>query len=54
MRDEIDSRIWAEHGPAFTADLHKALQRLWHGFERLNARLFAAPWRREEQGCAAE
>lgn len=44
MRDEYDDRIYQ----AFRQDLGNAIARLFksiaHAFDRLNARLYAAPW----------
>ena len=49
MRDEIDSRIWAEHGHAFSSDLAsffaRAAAAIDNGLRRLNEIEFDAPWR---------
>lgn len=54
MRDEIDGRIWAEHGQAFSEDLAKLLARIGAaigtGLRRLNEMQFDAPWRRDLRG----
>ena len=54
MRDEIDSRIWVEHGHAFSEDLAKFFARLADsigtGLRRLNEIEFDAPWRNDVRG----
>lgn len=54
MRDEIDSRIWAEHGHAFSEDLAKFFAGLGSaigiGLKRLNEMEFDAPWKRNVRG----
>ncbi|HEX8626023.1 MAG TPA: hypothetical protein VF782_13235 [Allosphingosinicella sp.] len=54
MRDEMDSRIWVEHGAAFSSDLAKALAaaaaNFAAGFRRLNEIQFDAPWKRAARG----
>ncbi len=45
MRDEIDGRLWAEHGPAFAAAVSDWFADIMFGFRRLVAIEFAAPWR---------
>jgi hypothetical protein len=45
MRDEIDGRLWAEHGHLFSTRLAALLSATMHGFRRLTAIEFAAPWR---------
>jgi hypothetical protein len=47
MRDEIDSRLWLEHGAAFTEDLAKLFRQAGEAINRLNEVQFRAPWRRE-------
>lgn len=44
MRDEIDGRLWSEHGDGFADGVDEAARRLWAGLRRLHAHLFAAPW----------
>jgi hypothetical protein len=46
MRDEMDARIWNEHGQDFSASLHALLLDIGAGFRRLQAIRFAAPWKR--------
>jgi hypothetical protein len=54
MRDEIDSRIWAEHGHAFSEDLANFLavvaDSIGTGLRRLNEMEFDAPWKRDIRG----
>ncbi len=45
MRDEIDARIWNEHGHQFSEALHRFLQGVALTFRRLHAIQFHAPWR---------
>jgi len=51
MRDEIDSRIWAEHGQAFSESLARFLAAVGDavgtGLRRLNEIEFDAPWKRD-------
>ena len=49
MRDEMDARIWAEHGAAFSEDLDKLLRRVWAGLKRLHQIEFDAPWLHERR-----
>ena len=35
MRDEMDARIWVEHGPAFSADLDRLFGRIGAAARRL-------------------
>lgn len=54
MRDEIDSRIWADHGRAFSEDLARFFSTtaasVGAGFRRLNEIQFDAPWKRDSRG----
>lgn len=50
MRDEIDSRIWAQHGQAFSEDLANFFARIGAGLRRLNEIEFDAPWRHDVSG----
>ncbi|HEX8224523.1 MAG TPA: hypothetical protein VF605_11965 [Allosphingosinicella sp.] len=54
MRDEIDSRIWAEHGHAFSGDLANFFASVGSaigvGLKRLNEMDFDAPWKRDVRG----
>lgn len=50
MRDEIDSRIWAEHGHVFSGDMARFFANLGAGFRRLNEIRFDAPWKRDSRG----
>lgn len=44
MRDQIDGRLWAEHGHLFAAGVAELLKATIAGFRRLTAPRFAAPW----------
>jgi hypothetical protein len=46
MRDEIDARIWNEHGQQFSEDLHRLLKTVAVSLKRLHAIQFDAPWRK--------
>jgi hypothetical protein len=54
MRDEIDGRIWAEHGHAFSENVANLLSTLGTtigvGLRRLNELEFDAPWKRDLRG----
>ncbi|HYE28188.1 MAG TPA: hypothetical protein VEA61_08135 [Allosphingosinicella sp.] len=54
MRDEIDSRIRAEHGHAFSESLASFLSAAGNaigvGLRRLNEIEFDAPWKRDSRG----
>ena len=54
MRDEIDSRIWLEHGHAFSEDLANFFAGIGTAvgtvLNRLNEIEFDAPWKRDVQG----
>ena len=45
MRDEIDARIWNEHGHQFSEDLHRLFKTVAVSLRRLHAIQFHAPWR---------
>lgn len=45
MRDEIDGRLWVDHHEAFAQSVGRFFHTLRHGFERLSARQFGAPWK---------
>lgn len=45
MHDEIDARLWVEQHEAFTHSVDRFLHAVWHGFKRLSARQYAAPWK---------
>ena len=46
MRDEIDGRLWAEHGHAFSEGVARLFGEISLSLERLHALQFDAPWRR--------
>jgi hypothetical protein len=54
MRDEIDSRIWIDHGHAFSEDLARffatAGDTIGTALRRLNEIEFDAPWKRDVPG----
>jgi hypothetical protein len=45
MRDEMDSRIWVEHGAGFSELVAKAVNTIGVSLKRLNQIEFEAPWR---------
>jgi hypothetical protein len=45
MRDEIDGRLWAEHGHAFSEGVARLISEIRLSLERLHAFQFDAPWR---------
>ena len=54
MRDEIDSRMWVEHGHAFSETVANffagAAATIGTGLRRLNEMEFDAPWERDFRG----
>ncbi|HEX8482331.1 MAG TPA: hypothetical protein VF650_10540 [Allosphingosinicella sp.] len=50
MRDEMDSRIWVEHGQAFSEDLARFFAGIGAAFRRLNQIQFDAPWKHGKAG----
>lgn len=54
MRDEMDSRIWVEHGHAFSTDVARlvagAAANIAAGYRRLNEIQFDAPWKHDARG----
>ena len=54
MRDEIDGRVWADHGHVFAEDLARFFARIGaavtSALDRLNAIEFDAPWKSERRG----
>lgn len=51
MRDEMDSRIWGEHGAAFSADIDRAIAAigaaLRPALQRLHEMEFSSPWKQQ-------
>ena len=45
MREEIDDRLWNDHGQELTTAVVKWIEALSAAFIRLNERQYAAPWR---------
>jgi hypothetical protein len=52
MRDEMDARMWLEHGAAFSKTIVDFFARLKPALDRIHAYHFEAPWRREGHGPA--
>lgn len=54
MRDEIDSRLWVEHGHAFSETVASFFAGVGNaigtGLRRLNEMEFDAPWERDARG----
>jgi hypothetical protein len=50
MRDEIDGRMWLEHGAAFTEDLASLFRQIGEALNRLTEIQFRAPWQ-GQAGC---
>lgn len=53
MRDEIDGRLWVQHGAAFGEQLLQVARNLGSTWDRLQAMKFDAPWRRDESANCA-
>jgi hypothetical protein len=51
MRDEIDGRLWAEHGPEFSQAVMKWIAELSAAYIRMNERRYAAPWKAASSPC---
>jgi uncharacterized membrane protein YhaH (DUF805 family) len=47
MRDEMDARIWVEHGADFSASLDRFFKDVAVALRRLHEIQFSAPWRRD-------
>jgi hypothetical protein len=45
MRDEIDGRLWAEHGHQLSDGLHTLLTTIRGTFANIHRRRWDAPWR---------
>lgn len=52
MHDEIDGRLWIEHGPKLTESLSKAWDVIAVSLTRVHAEHFDAPWLREPTDTA--
>ena len=50
MRDEMDSRLWVEHGHAFSESVTNFFAVVGTGLKRLNEIEFDAPWKRDARG----
>ena len=46
MRDEIDGRLWVEHGHQFSEDMDRLFSGFKLTFKRMAAIQFEAPWRK--------
>ena len=44
MRDELDARIWGDHGAAFAAALDRFFSSVALSLKRLHEIHFSAPW----------
>jgi len=51
MHEDFNTRLWADHGPQFTAAMTDLLAKVRIVFERLVAIEFAAPWERRDDAC---
>lgn len=51
MRDEMDARIWNEHGHQLSEDLHRFFQAVKVTFCKMAAINFRAPWRSTADNC---
>jgi hypothetical protein len=51
MRDEIDARLWIEHGQHFSDDLDRLVSAVRATFRKLAVIQFRAPWRRPTTEC---
>ena len=49
MRDQIEARLWADHGHQFSLDLHRLFVGAGDAFARLHAIQWDAPWRSADQ-----
>lgn len=45
MRDEMDMRLLAEHGPALYDGIDRAIARIAAGWRALNRARWDAPWK---------
>jgi len=46
MRDEFDSRLWVDHGAAFSKALAELIHQIRVSWTRLYEMQYDAPWRR--------
>jgi hypothetical protein len=53
MRDEIDGRLWAEHGSEFSQSISEFFDKLSFAWRRLNERQYATPWKSKESCCTS-
>lgn len=52
MRDELETRALADHGPALTAFIGGMAHQIWTALVWLNARTYDAPWK-HDRDCRA-
>lgn len=48
MRDAYDDRLYQAHRADFARDVGRLFGSIAHAFDRLTARLYDAPWSRDE------
>ena len=51
MRDEVDARIWGEHGDEFSASIDRLVKKAYQVFCKMAAIQFSAPWRKRAGEC---
>jgi hypothetical protein len=51
MVEDFASRAWADNHHRLGDNVARIFRSLWHGFERLTAAQFDAPWERSEGEC---
>ena len=51
MPHDFEGLHWAEHGHEFSAAVARLFSALITGIDRLQARVFDAPWKTERRGC---
>jgi hypothetical protein len=51
MRDEMDDRLWVQHGHQFSEDLKRLVAGVKIIFCRIAEANFAAPWRPRVKDC---
>jgi len=49
MHDEIDGRLWIEHGPKLTATMARLWDVIRVSLDRIHKAQFDAPWLHEPQ-----
>lgn len=51
MRDEYEARMWQAFHHQYGEAAVTMIRAVAHAFDRLHARLYDAPWRRERETC---